>query len=127
MPEPIAVEPPERSSSIAARIAPFLSIPVGGSTTRELPAYVTSETVSPSLRLLVRMRSERLARSSRSGADIEPETSTRNTRCAGLRSAIDLARVAMPTRRMCLPGDSGDGAASITTANGLSLAGAGNW
>ena len=125
-PEPIAVEPPDVRSSIAARMRSRFSIPVGSSTTRVEPAYVTSETESRGPRLFVRIRSDCCASPSLSAEPIEPETSTRNTRCAGLRSASVFAFVATPTRRIWRSGDSGDGAASITTENGEPAAGAGN-
>ena len=86
---------------------------------------MTSETVSSSVRLRVRIFSACFARPSLSALLIEPETSTRNTRCAGLRSITDFAFVATPTRTMWRPGGSGDGAASITTENGVFAAGCG--
>ena len=87
---------------------------------------MTSDTVSPWPRLLVRIVSARFASSSLSGDCIEPETSTRNTRLAGLRSCAVFALVATPTRTMWRPGASGDGAASMITLNGESLCGVGN-
>ena len=70
------------------------------------------------------MRSERLASSSLSGDCIEPETSTRKVSRIGLRSATLLAFVLTPTRTIWRPGLNGDGAASMSTANGDPAGGA---
>jgi hypothetical protein len=86
---------------------------------------VTIATLSSGRRFSTSSASDCFASPSLSGEPIEPETSTRNTRLAGLRSARVFGGVATPTRSTWRPGSNGDGAASITTENGEPAAGAG--
>lgn len=118
MPEAPAVEPPAVSCSMALRIFALSRPEVGSSTTRDSPAYTTSDTRScsrnwstSSLRVLC--TSGRPSRRS-----MEPETSTRNTRLAGANSATVRSEALMPMRSRRVWGFQGDGAISVVTPNG---------
>ena len=79
--------------------------------------------MSPGFRCSVSTPSDFFTHGSLVGSSIEPDTSTRNTRCAGLRASAEIAFVATPTRSTYVSFANGSGAASIATANGEPVAG----
>lgn len=76
--------------------------------------------MSAALSCSVRMRRHFWARGRRSTGAIEPEVSTRKTRCAGLRSRLCTSRPFSATFTSVRVRSKGDGAPSTCTAKGAS-------
>ena len=119
---PIAplVEPPDCRLSSDARISPFRDAGVEGSANPELPAYVTIATRSSARSRSTSNRNDSFTSGSLLAEFIEPDTSIKNTRFAGLRSVMETSRPLSPMRTKRCSGAHGADDTSSFAANGTS-------
>jgi hypothetical protein len=119
-----AVLPPALSSPISAMMRGRSATLVGPSRTLVLPAYVTIDTVSSGASKSSVCRSTCVTSGKRSAPCMLPETSTKNTRLAGLPWVVAACLPAMPTRNKVVSAPSGLGAAARLIEKGTSASGA---